>query len=96
LAFKFGAAVLGGFFVLLGLVAIVLPGPLTIPPILLGVWIWSTEFVWAEKLRDRAMASARDAWESAKKRPIRSAVIAGIGILMAIVGVVYLTVNILN
>ena len=95
LAFKIAAAVLGGFFVILGMVAIVLPGPLTIPPILLGVWIWSTEFAWAERLRVRAMASARDAWETAQKNPIRSAVIAGIGILMAIAGVVYLTLKVL-
>jgi uncharacterized membrane protein YbaN (DUF454 family) len=95
LAFKVAAALLGGFFVVLGLVAIVLPGPLTIPPVLLGVWIWSTEFVWAERLRDRAMDSARDAWETAKKNPVRSAVIAGVGILMAIAGVVYVTLKVL-
>ena len=27
----------------------VLPGPLTIPPVLLGLWIWSTEFEWAHR-----------------------------------------------
>ncbi len=51
-----------------GCVLVVLPGPLTIPPILLGVYLWSTEFAWAERLRDRAMAPGRKAWDAAKRR----------------------------
>ena len=39
--------VAGLLLILLGLVLIVLPGPLTIPPILLGVWLWSREFEFA-------------------------------------------------
>ena len=73
---------LGAVFVLLGVALIVLPGPLTIPPILLGVWIWSTEFAWAERLRDRAVASAREAWESARRKPLTSAVVTGGGLLL--------------
>ena len=34
----------GLLLILAGLVLVVLPGPLTIPPILLGVWLWSLEF----------------------------------------------------
>ena len=79
---KLGVLVLGALFVVLGLALVVLPGPLTIPPILLGVYIWSTEFAWAERLRDRAAASAREAWEAAKRRPVSSAVITGGGLLL--------------
>ena len=41
--------VVGLLLILLGLVLIVLPGPLTIPPILLGVWLWSREFEFARR-----------------------------------------------
>ena len=36
--------VAGLLLIIIGLVLIVLPGPLTIPPILLGIWLWSREF----------------------------------------------------
>jgi hypothetical protein len=73
---------LGAFFVLLGAALVVLPGPLTIPPILLGVYIWSTEFDWAERLRERAVASAREAWEAARRKPVTSALVTGGGLLL--------------
>ena len=72
---------LGLAFVVLGLVLIVAPGPLTIPPILLGLWIWSTEFAWADRQLDRAKASARVAWEDAKRRPVVSGVVTGSGLV---------------
>ena len=68
-------------FVVLGHVLIVAPGPLTIPPILLGLWIWSTEFAWADRQLDRAKASARVAWEDAKRRPVVSGVVTGGGLV---------------
>jgi hypothetical protein len=80
--------VTGLLFVLLGGVLIVLPGPLTIPPVLLGVYIWSTEFFWAERLRDRAEEQARQAWEAAKQRPVHAALVTGGGIALAISAVV--------
>jgi hypothetical protein len=38
-----------------GVALSVLPGPLTIPPVLLGLWIWSTEFDWAQRPGPRYM-----------------------------------------
>jgi hypothetical protein len=73
----------GLFFVALGCALIVLPGPLTIPPILLGVFIWSTEFAWADKLLDRAKAAFDEAWEQAKKRPVISSIVTGAGLIGA-------------
>jgi len=72
---------LGLAFVLLGAALIVAPGPLTIPPILLGVWIWSTEFDWADRLLDRARRSAQEAWADAKRRPVVSALVTGSGLV---------------
>ncbi len=77
-------------FVVLGLVLIVAPGPLTIPPVLLGLWIWSTEFAWADRQLDRAKASARVAWEDARRHPVVSAVVTGGG-LVALGVAVWLT-----
>ena len=48
LAWRIGVFTVGLLFVALGIALTVLPGPLTIPPILLGLWVWSTEFDWAE------------------------------------------------
>lgn len=62
--------VVGLLFILLGTALAALPGPLTIPPILVGLYVWSTEFAWADRLLDRAKASAHEAWEKAKCRPV--------------------------
>jgi hypothetical protein len=77
---------LGLFFVLLGLALAALPGPLTIPPILLGVWIWSSEFGWADRLLERAKKSAREAWAQAKRKPVASAMVTGSGLVALGVG----------
>jgi hypothetical protein len=71
----------GLFFILLGLVLAALPGPLTIPPILLGLYIWSTEFAWADRLLDRAKRSAHEAWDKAKTKPVLTALVTGSGLI---------------
>lgn len=78
--------VAGLLFILLGVALAALPGPLTIPPILLGLWIWSTEFAWAERLLDRAKRSAREAWENAKRKPVLTGLITGSGLVALGVG----------
>ena len=65
----------GLLFILLGLALAALPGPLTIPPILVGLYIWSTEFAWADRLLDRAKRSAQEAWEKAKSKPVLTALV---------------------
>lgn len=77
---------LGLLFVLLGLALAALPGPLTIPPVLLGVWIWAWEFDWAEKLFDRARRAADEAWDKARRRPVVSALVTGSGLVAVGVG----------
>jgi hypothetical protein len=76
--------VFGAFFIAIGAVLIVLPGPLTIPPILLGVWIWSTEFAWAERLRVRVAAKARVAWAATRRRPMHAAAATASGLLLLV------------
>lgn len=78
---------LGLLFILLGFVLVALPGPLTIPPILVGLYIWSTEFAWADRLLERAKKSAREAWENAKKKPVISSLVTVGGLLALGVGI---------
>ena len=79
--------VLGLAFVLVGCALIVAPGPLTIPPILLGLWIWSTEFAWADRQLERAKSSARVAWADAQRRPVVSACVSGGGLVALAVAI---------
>ena len=83
LALKIGVFVVGGLFILLGVAAAVLPGPLTIPPMLLGLYIWASEFDWADRLLQRAKRSAQEAWAKAKRRPVLSAVTTVGGLVAA-------------
>jgi uncharacterized membrane protein YbaN (DUF454 family) len=77
--------VLGAAFIGLGLALSVLPGPLTIPPVLLGLVIWSLEFEFAQKWLDRLEAPAQQAWEAAKANPWKTGVMSGLGLAAAIV-----------
>ncbi|GAA4922745.1 putative transmembrane protein PGPGW [Actinomycetospora succinea] len=65
----------------------VLPGPLTIPPVLLGLWVWSTEFGWAQRLFERFKVKGRQAWDHAKRHPISSTAITVGGIVAVVVGI---------
>lgn len=83
LALKVIVFLIGLAFIALGAAALVLPGPLTIPPVLVGLYVWSTEFAWADRLLDRAKASAEEAWREAKKRPVLSTIVTVGGLIAA-------------
>lgn len=83
LALKAGVLVVGVTFIALGLAAAVLPGPLTIPPMLLGLYVLASEFEWADRLLQRAKRSAEEAWVKAKRRPVLSAVTTVGGLVLA-------------
>ena len=80
--------VLGAAFIVVGVAAIVLPGPLTIPPILVGLAIWSLEFAFAQALLERAKGPARAAWTQAKAHPWRTGVVTVGGLALAVAGAV--------
>jgi hypothetical protein len=84
---RVGVFVVGLLFVALGLALAVLPGPLTIPPVLVGLWIWSSEFAWARRLFESFRRRARDAWAHARRHPVSSAVITlgGLAVAAAVV-----------
>ncbi|NJC85724.1 PGPGW domain-containing protein [Planosporangium mesophilum] len=62
--------VMGGTLIVAGLAAIVLPGPWTIPPVLAGLALLATEYVWASRwqrrMQDKAKAM-KDAVTSRRK-----------------------------
>ena len=73
----------GLLFVLLGLALTVLPGPLTIPPVLLGLWVWSTEFDWARRFFATFRRKAREAWKHARQHPVSSSAVTVGGLALA-------------
>ena len=75
---------LGAACIALGVAAVVLPGPLTIPPILLGLAIWSLEFDFAQAWLDRAKVPAQKAWDEARAHPWRTAAVTGGGAALMI------------
>ena len=83
LAWRVGVFVVGLLFVLLGLVLTVLPGPLTIPPVLVGLWVWSTEFEWARRVFATFARKGRDAWKHARQHPVSSAAVTFGGLAAA-------------
>ena len=68
--------VAGLLLILLGLALIVLPGPLTIPPILLGVWLWSLEFEFARHWLRPIKKQGSAAWDTAREKPQRGKILA--------------------
>lgn len=65
-AYRMIVLVVGLSIVGLGLVLVVLPGPWTIPLVLLGLAILASEFVWARLLLQRAKGYANKAKEKGK------------------------------
>jgi hypothetical protein len=74
---------LGAALIALGLALAVLPGPLTIPPVLLGLVVWSMEFEFAERWLRPFERRAQQAWDAARRRPWRTGAITGAGLLAA-------------
>lgn len=81
--YRVAVFVVGLLFVALGIVLAALPGPLTIPPVLLGLYVWSTEFAWAERIFVRFREKGLEAWTHAKAHPVSSAAITVGGLVLA-------------
>lgn len=82
---RVGIFLLGLVCIAAGMALVVLPGPLTIPPIVLGLWIWSTEFEWAHRLFARGKEKAQEAWAHAKRHPVSSTAVTLGGLVGAAV-----------
>ena len=82
-AYRVGVFLLGLAFIALGIALAVLPGPLTIPPVLVGLYVWSTEFAWAHRLFETFKKKGADAWRHAKVHPVSSTIITVGGLVAA-------------
>ncbi len=78
--------VLGAAFIALGLAFSVLPGPFTIPPILIGLLIWSLEFDFAQRWVDRAKVPAQKAWDDAQAHPVRASLMVAFSLALLVAG----------
>jgi hypothetical protein len=87
LAWRVAVFAAGLLFMALGVALAVLPGPLTIPPVLLGLWIWSTEFDWARRFFASFVRKARNTWRHARRHPVSSAAVTLGGLAAAGVAV---------
>ncbi len=83
LPYRIAVFVAGLLFVMLGIALTALPGPLTIPPVLIGLWIWSSEFSWAARFFAVFKGKAKDAWRHARQHPVSSAAITVGGLAAA-------------
>jgi hypothetical protein len=82
-AWRVGVFLAGLLCIVLGFALAVLPGPLTIPPVLLGLWIWSTEFDWAHRFFLTFKEKGKAAWAHAKRHPVSSTLITVGGLAAA-------------
>jgi hypothetical protein len=85
LPFRITVFVAGLLFVLLGIALTALPGPLTIPPVLVGLWIWASEFQWAARFFATFKRKAQDARRHAEQHPVSSAAVTVAGLAAAVV-----------
>jgi hypothetical protein len=83
LVWRAGVFLVGLLCIAAGGVLVVLPGPLTIPPIVLGLWVWSTEFAWAHRFFTAAARRGRVAWAHAKRHPVSSGAVTLGGLALA-------------
>src|SRR3954464_8205657 len=82
-AWRVGVFLAGLLCIAAGFALAVLPGPLTIPPVLFGLWIWSTEFRWAHRLFQKFREKGDAAWEHAKRHPVSSTILTVLGLAAA-------------
>ena len=82
-AYRVAVFLAGLLCVVVGVALAALPGPLTIPPMLLGLYIWSTEFRWAQRLFQSMKRKGQAAWAHARLHPVSSAIITVGGLVLA-------------
>ncbi|MGY2082429.1 PGPGW domain-containing protein [Blastococcus sp. SYSU DS0539] len=83
IAYRIAVFTAGLLLVLVGIALTVLPGPLTIPPVLAGLWVWSTEFDWARRFFATFRRKALDAWRHARQHPVSSIAVTVGGLVAA-------------
>jgi hypothetical protein len=77
-----GVFVAGLALVLVGATMWLLSLLLAVPPVFVGLWVWSREFHWGHRLFRAFLRRAESLWVRVRSRPVRWAVITlgGVGV----------------
>jgi hypothetical protein len=81
--FRVGVFVVGLALILVGAAMWLLSLLLAVPPVFVGLWVWSREFSWAHRLFGAFLRRAWSLWSRVKKRPVRWALITLGGVSLA-------------
>jgi len=89
LIWKIAISVLGAAIVGLGLLLIPLPGP-GWAVVFLGLAVWATEFVWAQRLLRRGRRLLREWTDWLRRQPLAIRALVGLAGLLVLAGLGYL------
>jgi len=80
--FRVGVFVVGLILVLVGAAMWLVSLLLAVPPVFVGLWVWSREFHWGHRLFRSFLRRAASLWSRVRSRPVRWAVITlgGVGV----------------
>ena len=83
---RVGVFVVGLLLILVGVVMWLVSALLAVPPVFVGLWLWSREFHWGHRLFKAFLGRARSLSSRVKARPMRWAVVtvAGVGVAWAL------------
>ena len=85
LLFRTGVFLVGLLLILVGAAMWLVSVLLAVPPVFVGLWVWSREFRWGHRLFAAFLGQARSLWSRVKARPVRWAFITagGVGVAWA-------------
>jgi hypothetical protein len=84
--FRAGVFVIGLLLILVGAGLWLFSVFLSLPPVFVGLWLWSREFHWAHRLFRVFLRSARKLWSGVKSHPVRWAGLTLGGVCVAWAG----------
>ena len=84
--FRGGVFVVGLLLILVGATMWLLSVLLAVPPVVVGLWVWSREFHWGHRLVRAFLRRSWSLWSRVKSRPVRWAVITVGGVSVAWAG----------
>ncbi|HYO40395.1 MAG TPA: hypothetical protein VER39_12155 [Nocardioidaceae bacterium] len=81
-----GVFVAGLFMMLLGAFMWLFSLLLAVPPLFVGLWVWSREFHWGHRLYRAFLRRAGSLWARIKLRPARWGLLTAAGLAAAVAG----------
>jgi uncharacterized protein (TIGR02611 family) len=91
-AYRLGVGIVGALVVAVGLAAIPLPGPGWLI-VIAGLFVWATEFLWAERLLDFTKKRVTSWTDWVGRQPIWVRVLIGLATAAFVYGVLVVTLH---